>query len=67
MGSLFCFMDQVKNNRAVYRLPDGGTRRLSYLFVLAVSFTAAAVAAYSQHVIIAVAQSFTIVFVHRYT
>lgn len=45
MGSLFCFMDQVKNNRAVYRLPDGGTRRLSYLFVQAVSFTAAAVAA----------------------
>lgn len=45
MGSLFYFLDQVKNNRAVYRLPDGGKRRLSYLFVLAVSFTAAAVAA----------------------
>ena len=25
MGSLFLFMDLVKNNRAVYRLPDGGT------------------------------------------
>lgn len=62
MGSLFYFMDNVKNNRAVYRLPDGGTTPSVILVCAGCKLHSCSCSSNSPHIIIAVAQSFTIVF-----